>query len=506
MRLMRLTLMKDLRRLWPAAAVTSLMLAVLANADRWRADWIASPMEGWMNLLLSGAWACLAALAVLEDPLVGDRHIWMTRPHRWPAVLAAKVAFALFAIHVPALIADAFVLAARGFSPALYLGDLLTRQLLFFGCVIMPAIAVATLVRSFTHFVLALFAVATCIVMLGGGINQFSDYSRLAGEFRNGLLRVLLVCAAVAVLWVQYARRVSMAARVIGIAGGLAAASVFAFLPLRAEYALHGSVPQIVLGTATADESLRSLARMPQQQTTLLPIVITPGGQGSRLRVPFVEIEIIGHDGARIRSVRPTPNRPFEKIDLMAYAFSPKIEEPPRWLVLRYSRSAWDRLKNTRVAIRGSAGLEFSRAGETTIVPVQGARDVPGVGRCTTAAVYDQLSQPLLKVFCESPRSIPASAVMLRHPSTGRVWREGLNLAWTHSPGPNRTWLSPIHRGQSFFRLIEKVETAPGAQWLVPASYLPSAHIEITPEIVTGRALAHFEFTGVTLSSWHVQP
>ena len=67
MRLILHTLQKDLRRLWPAAAITWVMLGSLARADRWRADWIASPMEGWMNLLLTMAWVMLAALAVLEE-------------------------------------------------------------------------------------------------------------------------------------------------------------------------------------------------------------------------------------------------------------------------------------------------------------------------------------------------------------------------------------------------------------------------------------------------------
>ena len=79
MRLILHTLQKDFRRLWPAAAVTRLMLVALTRADRWRADWLASSMEGWMNLLLTMAWVMLAALAVLEEPLVGDGHFW-SRP------------------------------------------------------------------------------------------------------------------------------------------------------------------------------------------------------------------------------------------------------------------------------------------------------------------------------------------------------------------------------------------------------------------------------------------
>ena len=166
MRLMLLTFKKDARRLWPAAAATWVMLAALADADRWRADWIPSPMEGWMNLLLTMAWVCLAALAVLEEPLVGDRNFWTTRPHRWPALLAAKLVFVVLAIHLPSLLADLFVLTARGFSPAAYSGDLLLKQVLFFGAVTLPSIALASLVRNFTHFIIAVFTIAAGIAIL----------------------------------------------------------------------------------------------------------------------------------------------------------------------------------------------------------------------------------------------------------------------------------------------------------------------------------------------------
>jgi hypothetical protein len=56
--------------------------------------------------------------------------------------------FVALAIHVPSILADSFVLAARGFPPFSHLADLLWKQVLFFGCVILPAIAVAALVPT----------------------------------------------------------------------------------------------------------------------------------------------------------------------------------------------------------------------------------------------------------------------------------------------------------------------------------------------------------------------
>jgi hypothetical protein len=189
MRLMLHTFKKDARRLWPAAAATWVMLAALANADRWRADWIPSPMEGWMNLLLTMAWVCLAALAVLEEPLVGDRNFWTTRPHRWPALLVAKLVFVVLAIHLPSLLADIFVLTARGFSPSAHLGGLLWKQMLFFGTVTLPSIALASLVRNFTNFVIAVFAIAAGIAILNGGFQRFPEFRGQESEVRHVAVR-----------------------------------------------------------------------------------------------------------------------------------------------------------------------------------------------------------------------------------------------------------------------------------------------------------------------------
>jgi hypothetical protein len=507
MRLMLHTLRKDARRLWPAAAVTWLMLAALANADRWRADWMPSPMEGWMNLLLCGAWACLAALAVLEEPLVGDRHFWLTRPHRWPPLLAAKLIFVILAIHLPSFLADISVLAARGFPPASHLGDLLLKQFLFFGWMVLPAMAVAALVRNFTQFVIALFAIAAGLVMLSGGFQIFPDYSGLTSEVRDTFVRVLLAAAAVAVVYTQYARRSVIAARVTGIAAALAAAAVFVYLPAHADYAVGagpGETPRIELRNMTSDEVLRA-AKGFRQGTVMLPIAIGPGVPGARFHVPLVDIEIVAPDGSRIHSVRPTPNRPFQKIDLTARVYSVSRDGPPEWLVLSFAGPAWNRVKSARVRIRGSVAFEFYHPGETTILLAQGSANAPELGRCTAARVDDQFSEPLLKVLCESPRALPAASTTLRHVPSDRMWLQNLNSAFRFSPWPHGTWLSPLHRGQSYFGLTDSVPSTLSSQWFVPASYVSSARVEITPEIVTGHALARFDFADVALSPWLIQ-
>jgi hypothetical protein len=389
------------------------------------------------------AWAMLAALAVLEEPLVGERNFWTTRPHPWPALLASKLVFVLVTIHLPLLLADLYVLAARGFSPANALGPILWKQLLFFGAVTLPSIALASLLRNFTHFVIAVFAIAAGIAILNDGFQRFPDFPRLEINLTHAAIRMLLAAAALAVIWTQYARRRVIPARVTAIAAMLAAASLSAWLPARASYAFIGSsspeTPRISLRSSPTVPSPSTLARFGGAQTVaLLPIAIAAAPAG-HFRIPFVEVEIVLPDRARLRSAVPSPNRPFERIDFTAYAFC----NPPDWLALRFSGQAWERVRNARVRIHGTAAFDFCRPGETAVLFPDGSADIPGMGRCTAMTVDDRYGEQILKVFCESPRNLPAASIALRHEPSGREWRLGLNSASTYSPGPHETWLSP---------------------------------------------------------------
>jgi hypothetical protein len=303
MRLILLSLEKDLRRLWPAAVVTWIMLAVLTNADRWRGDSAASPMEGWMNALLTFAWACLASLAVLEEPLVGTRNFWTTRPYRWPSLLSAKFAFVALTIHLPLFLSDAFVLSTHGFSPAAHFGDLLRKQLLFLALLTLPSIAVASLVRSFTQFVIVAFMTAAGVAMLNGGLQSYPSFYQTENTVRQISICLILAIPALGVVWIQYARRRVIAARVVALTAAVAAAFLFARMPVTAGYALRGastSAPTFVLHPH-GYRNLRVTGT--GGDTVTLPIEIDTASRGSHLQIPLVEAEITTPRGAPIRSV-----------------------------------------------------------------------------------------------------------------------------------------------------------------------------------------------------------
>jgi hypothetical protein len=86
---------KDVRRLWWGVAIALLIQIAAAWFDA------VEDVAVLLHDLLMVTWAVLLALAVHEDPLVGDRQFWLTRPARWRVLLGSKLLFALAVVHVP---------------------------------------------------------------------------------------------------------------------------------------------------------------------------------------------------------------------------------------------------------------------------------------------------------------------------------------------------------------------------------------------------------------------
>ena len=124
--------------------------------------------------------------------------------------------------------------------------------------------------------------------------------------------------------------------------------------------------------------------------------MIASGAGGDLFHIPLVEVEIVTPAGTRLQSTSPSPNRPFEKIDLMAYTPTSN-DRPPDWLVLRFSGAAWERVKNARVRVRGAVAFQFYRPGETAILPAHGSVNVAELGRCTALTVDDRFSEEMLE-------------------------------------------------------------------------------------------------------------
>lgn len=503
MRLMLHIFKKDVRRLWWQIIVTLVLLAALRHAD-----WIPSSTEGWLNLLLPLAWAGLIALVVHEEPLVGDRQFWVTRPYHWPSLLASKALFVVLFIHLPSFLTDGALIAARGFNLLESVSQLLWKQVLLAAALTLPALALAAIVRNLMQFVFIAVLAPAVIIFLAGSVHAAWIP---VDEMRHYVTIVLLALAAIAIVLLQYCTRRTTLSRILGVAAGLIAGALFVYISPEYTFTLRSAISpahaELSLHLAPRQEELpRGWAGSPNRVTVALPIAISGIPESARARFEQLALEIVGPNGDRYRTAKSAVYAPFEKVMLEAYFLPSPFDnsQTPTWLILRFDRSAYDRLKAGTVKVTGKAAVAFYRVGETRWVTVGVNEAIPGIGRCSSVVVEDRYSNGMLKVLCESPSEIAPlwTQVKLLQPDTGQEWKQRLGDSSTVVPGPRQAWLSPLARRQTFFRLTEEQPKSPGSQWLVPRSVLATAKIAITPEPITGYSTFNYTISYLTLSSY----
>ncbi len=505
--------LKDVHRLWWAVLATWVPLAALACLDRWRIDWVVSSPEGWLNLLLPLAWVCLIAMVVQEEPLADQGHFWTTWPYRWPVLLGAKVLFVATFIHLPALVTDSAVVASHGFSPWESLRPLLWKQAVLAAVLIVPAMALASVCRRITHFVVA-------AILIFGGAAYLAAFSGQTApwitpdELRWEIPAMVLALAAGLVIVLQYSRRRTMSSRVVGAVAMAVATVLFACLTpsltARLRMSLH---PQ------QAELSLRLGASLPEPPQRLLnvrglaafvvvalPATLPMAPEGSELLLGPPLVEIVGADGGRLQSVIPSPSRRPGPSDLIAYV--DPTDHGQGWLVLRIPRRVMAQFQDGPVAIRGRSTVSFVGRGETTWMPVGANAPVPGLGRCVSEGLDGQGVDGggMLKVLCESLAPVSSlTEVRLWSPGTGRTWRHHLGDSAPVVYGPREAWLSPLHRLQTYFHLAEAARMPQsGSGWLVPPEVLTGARLAITPGSITGSAVMSIDIQHVALRDYVV--
>ena len=523
MKLMLHTFKKDVHRFWPGGAVSLGLLAVLAVADRWRFDSVAGATEGWLNLVLPLAWACLMALAVLEEPLAGDRHFWLTRPHRWGALLGAKSLFAVLFVHLPCLMADAYVVAAHGFSPLASLPQLLWKQLALAAFLTLPALALSSMIQSFTHFMMGVFAIGAATVFSFASSQSHGVYVMMRQDdfLRNEVAAFLIAAGSLAILWLQYRRRPAILARGVGYATALLAAALIALVPWQAEFRAR-----VLLRPARTPVTLRIDPRSPNSNTHYwssafaLPMALSGLPAGTTARAALLSLTMIGPDGRRYESALFTPGG-AEKAPLEAVLYpdsptpfdpppDPQVAAPPPLcLSLRLDPAVYAALKDRNVRLTGQTAVSVVRLGETAWMPVGGRVAAPGAGHCSNGIGEDRGSEDRLKVLCESPSDMPSVVRVMLWTPEDRVKSASpprLGIYGNYSGGPQVSWLSPLDRGMTSFGLSDPRYRRRSNFGGVPMERLGHARIGVIPEVVTGYSVTNFDIPDVSLSKYWVEP
>ena len=218
---------KDMLLLWPLAALSALAQFALYGLV-YVMD--AAPQSTYLRPLaqLSVPAVFLAivfaiALDVQQEPIPGTRQDWLGRPIRRQDLLLAKLLFVLVAVHVPMILGDVAGAMARGFPFGEALGAALSRSLLLFVTLTLPALAFAAMTRTVGQFVatgvayfIAVAAVMIVLSLAARVAGQEQATSPLAwtgvGWIPQTAGRVALAAGSVvAVLLLYLRRRVALA-------------------------------------------------------------------------------------------------------------------------------------------------------------------------------------------------------------------------------------------------------------------------------------------------------
>jgi hypothetical protein len=508
MRLLLHILRKDIRYLWWETAVTLLVLAALSHMDAQRADAVPGSTEGLLQLLLPVAWCYLIAMLIQSEALVGDRQFWLTRPYPRSTLLGAKVAFIILLIHVPAFIADAAIVEARGFRFYESLPSLLLKQILMAGILTIPAAALAAVTRNIAQFMIAIVALAAAAAFFGPTMSA----PWLRPDRVRQAIAVFVACSAsVFIVIFMYRRRQTGFARAMGIGAIALIVMGSAYLPPSTTAALHCAIsPGPAYSIRFVPDGLPlPLGRVPHNPTNApvfaIPVRFDGVPEGRRVLVETLELELTAPDGRTWR-MAPPPRRLNVQWELIIQGFFQVSDERSAWLTLTIAPDVWSAVRGKPVSISArTLGRTYVVEPVTSRPSVSEPAPVAAVGRCSSQLVSDWRSGSLLKAMCESADRLPAAiGVRLVNTETQRTWNHRLGDAGTHMGYPTWSWLSPIERKQTFFHVVPEAPDVQGAEWLVPSSMLEDATLQWMPETEQGCRVERWSVRNVDLARFTV--
>jgi hypothetical protein len=492
---------KDTRHLWKEIAVTWVMLGYLTRLDSSRTGYTPGLAEGWLNVLLPLAWSYLAALCILQDPVPGERQFWLTLPHRRSALFASKALFVIAFIQVPYFLSSVLIVGARDFNPFQFLPHLFEKQLFLLFVLTLPSMALATVAKNAAQYVILALAICGGAILTAGNGSlaaisvwpvPWQDFDQVP----RGLVLLLLALSSTIILWIQYRDRLTALSRAAGIAGLMASAAVYLWLPPWSSTSLEAA-----LRPGRAPQSLNVRLREGGQEPNLngssrgnqifVPLEIT-GGQGDGTRsLRLLDLDIEAPGGIHIKADNVRPGVPVRNASLVAYISA-------TGLILFFDRHTYSLVTKAPVTLKGHLAATFSSTGRKTALPESGPVEVPGVGKCASSnAPPDLFQDDLLTVTCESPLDLPTTRVRLTDISTDRHWDTGLGMSATNVSYPRYTWLSPMIRREGFFHFTRGDAVQPGSQWIVPRDVLGHYRVEIEPLLTTGTTVVAYQFPGV---------
>jgi hypothetical protein len=268
-------------------------------------------LSGTLPVLWPIAAAFLIARLIHAEAIPGNNQFWVTRPYRWPSLLAAKLLFIGLFVNLPVCLYQAYVLIRYGYTFHSAWSGLIWYQILLILCLSLPAAALAALTPGMVSFGLLELLLAAIVFALSEGGTLGLPVSRAAWPtgvewISNSLLVAAIAIAAAAILILQFRRRKTLLSRVIAASAVLAGVSLFLLLPpqfaLNAEARLApASIDARSLQMALAETRPMSSQITSPQVLIPIPIRVTGLSQGIDLKADAFSGTLQGPGGVTVQ-------------------------------------------------------------------------------------------------------------------------------------------------------------------------------------------------------------
>lgn len=218
-------LRKDLTHLWPETLIVVGLFVACAWASPSRWSGSQNEIVGLVPFLaiflkaflMPISWLVLISRLIHDEPLVGDRQFWTSRPYHWLSLLASKVLYLLLFLYLPFLLMQIYLLKHAGLYPTTAIPELLHNLLLLTVIIVIPIAAISAVTSSFVKTLLSFIAAIIYLIILAVSI-YFIVVHRMPPPALEPVITGLFILLPAVALIYQYATRRTAISRGILIA------------------------------------------------------------------------------------------------------------------------------------------------------------------------------------------------------------------------------------------------------------------------------------------------